>query len=149
MKDVGQAIRKAYYDALLNQVTEPGAPLVKVPIVDEKLELAITDADLYMLIGAQNETPADNKTKWVSEVELTITIVNRRKATNSKTVVENIADQMLTILFPVKNSNTLVLSSPFSLTYARVVTPIQYAFERTNDGWKIIKELTFKNRITQ
>lgn len=149
MNDVGTIIRKAYYDALNNNILVPGSPSVYVPIVDEKLDSQITDADLYMLVGAQTETPYANKTIFMTTVELTIRIVNRRKATNSKTLVEQVADNMLSILFPSKGHNGLTVSAPFKLISAVMSSPATYDFQKLEDGWQISKVLSFKNLITQ
>ena len=145
MIDIGTSIRKAYFDVLKSAIELNDS---EIPVVDEKLDAQISEHDMYMLIGAQNETPIDNKTNYVNEVEITITVVNRRKSTNSKTAVEAIVSQMLALLFPTKNTNSLILSAPLNLTYARY-TQGEYRFEKMDDGWKIMKPVTFKNRITQ
>lgn len=145
MIDVGTQIRKAYYDVLNTAVIINAG---QVPIVDEKLDGQFSEQDIYMLIDSQKETPSDNKTKYANEIDLTIRVVNRRKATNSKTVVEDVSNQMLGLLFPVKNSNALTVAAPLSLTYARLIAS-EYQFEKTDDGWQIMKVLIFRNRITQ
>jgi hypothetical protein len=148
MNDVGEAVRKGFYNALNNAIAIPGDPIGKVPIVDEKLDLNITENDLYMLIGGQQETTTNTKSNWGNEVDLSITIVNRRKATNSKTTIENIADQMLQILFPTRVTFGLSVDSPFRLSYTKYMNS-QYTFEKLVDGWQINKQLIFKTRITQ
>lgn len=148
MNDAGQAIRKAYYDALNNQVNNPGNPGNFIPIVDEKLEVNITEHDLYMLIGGQGGTVSGVKGMWAKELDISITVVNRRKATSSKTLIEDICDQMLTILFPTRTTNGLTVASPFKLTYARLLNE-NYAFDKEDAGWVISKVLVFRNHITQ
>lgn len=148
MRDVGTAIRKSYYNALNEQVFIEGSP---IPIVDEKLDQNITEHDLYMLIGAQTENGTDNKTHWVREVDITIMVVNRRKATNTKTLVEDICNQIMQVLFPAKNTVTLSIENPFKLSYARLLNPGEYGFLKndTTGIYQISKQLTFRNRITQ
>jgi hypothetical protein len=148
MLDVGGIVRKAFFDALNNQIDNPENSVAKVPVVDEKLDLNITEHDLYMLIGGQRETSANNKTMWADEVDLSITIVNRRKATNSKTTIENIATQMLQVLFPTRNTYGITVSDPFRLSYVKK-TNGEYAFEKLADGWQISKPIIFKTRVTQ
>lgn len=145
MNDVGEAVRKGFYDALNGQITFDGAP---IPIVDEKLDLNITDNDLYMLIGGQQATVVNTKSTWAKEADLNITIVNRRKATNTKTTIENIADQMLQILFPTRTTFGLSIGSPFNLSYVKYVSD-SYTFEKLAEGWQISKQMIFKIRITQ
>lgn len=145
MIDVGTPIRKAYYDILKDQVEINGT---KIPIVDEKLDAQITEHDLYMLIDSQEERPGDNKTTYANEVDITITAINRRSASNSKTAVDSIASQMLALLFPAKNTWTVSVAAPLSLTYARLQES-GYRFEKTDAGFNIMKRLVFRNRITQ
>lgn len=148
MNDAGQAVRTGFYNALNNAVDIPGDPINKVPIVDEKLDLNITEHDLYMLIGGQQASAANTKSTWGKEVDLNITVVNRRKATNTKTIIENIADQMLQILFPTRTTFGLSINAPFNLSYVKYVSD-SYTFEKTQDGWQISKAMIFKTRITQ
>jgi len=148
MIDTGQVVRKAFFDALNNQVDNPENSAAKVPIVDEKLDLNITEHDLYMLIGGQQATTVNTKHCWADEVDLSITIVNRRKATNSKTTIENIATQMLQILFPTRTTEGITIPLPFLLSYVKRMND-QYTFEKANDGWEISKQIIFKTRITQ
>jgi hypothetical protein len=148
MNDAGQAVRKGFYEALNNAIAIPGDPINKVPIVDEKLDLNITEHDLYMLIGGQAATAANTKTTWGKEVDLNITIVNRRKATNTKTIIEDIADQMLRILFPTRTAFGLSVDSPFKLSYVKYISD-SYTFDKLADGWQISKQMIFKTRITQ
>jgi hypothetical protein len=148
MNDAGEAVRKGFYNALYNAVAIPGDPVNKVPIVDEKLDLNITEANLYMLIGGQAATAANTKSTWGKEVDLNITITDRRKATNSKTTIEDIADQMLQILFPTRTSFGLSVEPPFRLSYVKYISD-SYTFEKVNDGWQISKQMIFKTRITQ
>jgi hypothetical protein len=145
MNDAGQAVRKSYYDTLNGQVEYDGSP---VPIVDEKLDLNITEHDLYMLIGGQGGSVLPVKTIWAKEMDISITVVNRRKATNSKTIIENLCDQILTILFPTRTTNGLTVPNPFKLTYARLVRE-DYAFDKEQTEWVISKVLIFRNHITQ
>jgi hypothetical protein len=148
MNDAGQEIRKAFYNALNNAINIPDDPINKVPIVDEKLDLNITEHDLYMLIGGQQAAAANTKTTWGKEVDLNITIVNRRKATNTKTIIEDIADQMLQILFPTRTTFGLSVALPFRLSYVKYISD-SYTFEKMLDGWQISKQMIFKARITQ
>lgn len=147
MRDTGQVVRKAFFDALNNQVDNPENSAVKIPIVDEKLDLNITEADLYMLIGGQQATPANTKQSWADEVDLNITIVNRRKATNSKTTIETIANDVLGIIFPSRTSFGIIISSPFKLSIVKRISD-NYVFEQTPDGWEIKKSIIIRTRIT-
>jgi hypothetical protein len=149
MIDPGQPVRKAFFDALNNQVNNPEQPTNKIPIVDEKLDLLLSEHDLYILIGNQSDSPGGVKTVWASEVDLTLTVVNRRKATNSKTLIENIITQIYQILFPTRTSFGITISNPFKLSYVKKMPAAEYGFEKTADGWQVIKSVPFRTRIIQ
>lgn len=148
MNDAGTPVRKGFFNALNNQLENPDNAVVKVPVVDEKLDLNITEHDLYVLIGGQAASPSDNKSNWVREVDLNITIVNRRKATNSKVIIENISDQMLEIIFPTRTSFGITIEQPFRLSYVKYQSE-NYVFDQTPDGWEIKKSIVLRTRITQ
>ena len=145
MIDIGTPARKAFYDALYNQVTVESG---KIPVVDEKLDARISEHDLYILIGAQNETDRSNKTNWVGEVDIMLTVFNKRRATNTKTIVESIASQILSILFPTRTTVGVTVSNPFRLTWIRPADR-DYNFNKTETGFEISKRLVFRLRITQ
>jgi hypothetical protein len=147
MTDVGEALRAAYNASLEGVVTIGATP---VPFVDEKLETNIANANFYVLFLDQIEDEGQpNKTHFVNETFLRMRIVNRRKSTNTKEIVEDIANQILTALFPNRTTWNVSLSSPLKLTYARYVDGNYNPVSQSPDGLTISKTLTFKNRITQ
>lgn len=148
MNETGQIVRKAFFNALNDQIANPENGATNIPIVDEKLDLNITEHDLYMLIGGQAATAANTKQTWGSEIDLNITIVNRRKATNSKTIIEAIADEVMQVLFPTKTTFGITINAPFKLSYVKYISD-SYQFERVANGWEIKKSIIFKTRITQ
>lgn len=148
MNDSGQVVRKAFFNALNDQISNPENSSTKIPIVDEKLDLNITEADLYLLIGGQVSTAGNNKQVWADEVDLNITIVNRRKATNSKTTIETIAGDVLQVLFPTRTTFGINIETPFKLSFVKKVSD-SYVFDKQADGWEIKKSIIFKTRVTQ
>jgi hypothetical protein len=144
MRDIGTPARKAIYNALFDQVVIDSG---KIPIVDEKLDARISETNLYILIGAQDEQEKGNKTNWVGEVDILLTVVNRRKATNTKTIVESITDQIKQILFPTRTTLGVTLESPFQLSWMRSINR-DYQFTKVEDGFEIAKRLTYRLRIT-
>jgi hypothetical protein len=148
MRDVGQAIRQAYFEALQGNVVFEGNA---IPFVDEKLDIDINEQNIYVLFTTQDEEGqgVQNKTKFVSEVLLKMVIVNQRQATSTKETVEDISNQILQTLFPTRTTWSVSLASPLSLTYARFVNAQYNPLVQTDQGFQISKVLTFKNRITQ
>lgn len=147
MLDIGTNIREAYTNTLQGYVSINAKD---VPFVDEKMETNISETDVYVLFIDQNEDESiPNKTVFVNENFLRMRIVARKKATNTKEVVEDVARQILQRLFPDRMTWNVALSSPLYLTYARYVGGTYNPMVQTTDGFVISKTLTFKNRITQ
>ena len=145
MRDFGQVVRKGFYDALKNVIIVNNTTL---PIVDQKLDVNLSEADLYILIGAQNETPVNTKSYFASEVDLVISVVNKRKSTNTKTLIEDAFNQILQIVFSDRLSYGVTVTAPFKLSYIKK-NDGQYSFIKDEVGFQISKEITFKTRIIQ
>ena len=146
MVDIGQKLRKAYFTALDGSITYEGSA---VPIVDEKLDVNITEHDIYVLMTSQNEVDTNNKSYFARECDIVLRVINRRKATGTKEAVENVSDQILTVLFPTKNTTGLTVDSPLKLSYARLTQAEYNPLAQEQDSFIISKSLTFKNRIIQ
>lgn len=149
MIDPGQVVRKAIFDALNNQIDNPENMANKIPVVDEKLDLYISEHDLYILMGNQSDNPGGVKNVWASEVDITLIVVQNRSATNSKTVVENIVDQIFAILFPTRTDFGITVPNPFRLSYVKKLPPAEYDFTKSDYGWKIRKAVPLRTRVTQ
>lgn len=146
MVDIGQKIRKAYYEALTGNLVYESSV---IPVVDEKLDVNITEHDIYVLMQAQNEVDRNNKSFWARECDLSMRIVNQRKATNEKEVVEDVSNQILTILFPTRTTTSLAIDAPLKLVWARLINSEYSPLIQNETGLIISKTITFKNRITQ
>jgi hypothetical protein len=146
MNDYGYLIRKAYFEAINGQVTIAGSV---IPIADEKLDTQLTEHDIYMLFKTQQVQQVNNKSYYAGTVTMNIDIVQRTKSVASKIVLDDVANQVLGILFPTKTTNGLNIDSPMRLSFAR--------FENSNttntipipDGFITVKTLTFTNRLYQ
>jgi hypothetical protein len=146
MIDIGQKLRKAYFTALNGNVLYEGGA---VPIVDEKLDTQISEQDVYILMQAQNEQDVPNRCYPITDCDISMRIVSQLAAVGKKEVVENISNQILTLLFPNHNYNSLSIDAPLKIIYA-VKTNSEYSPLVQNDrGFIITKTLTIKNRITQ
>mgnify|MGYP001050902254 CR=1 FL=1 len=146
MVDTGKELRKAYFSLLSGQVTVEGSA---IPFVDEKLEVNINEHDTYVMFTSQDEEDVSNKKHFANETLIRLQIVNQRKATNTKEVVESVSNQILSKLFPTRTSWAVSLSSPLSLTYAKYLNGSYNPVEMTDNGFVISKILTIKNRIVQ
>lgn len=148
MIDIGQPLRKAYFQQLAGILLYGGN---EIPVVDEKLDVQINEHDIYVMMMDQIEDLQTNQIKshWSNECLLRLTIVNQRRATNTKEIVEDISGQILNILFPDKATINLSLNAPLSLIYARYVNGDYQPLQQNTKGFIITKTLTFKNRVIQ
>lgn len=146
MIDVGQKLRKAYFDLLDGNITYGGKV---VPVVDEKLEMNINDTELYVIFTSQNEVNVNTKSNWIREVEMAIRVVNYRQSTNTKEAVENVSSQILNIIFPSKNTNSVSLDSPLKLSMAVLMNSEYNPVVQTENGFFVSKVLVIKNRVIQ
>lgn len=144
MRDVGTPVRKAIYDAINGNVTIEGA---LVPFVDEKLDRLITETDIWILLNSQDEVQMPVKSHWACEVSVTLLVINKRQATITKTVIEDVVNQILLILRPTKTTNGITLPAPFKLSYLSVQTA-DYQAEQVESGFRIKKQIIIKTRLT-
>lgn len=146
MLDIGQKLRKAYFTVLNGNILYEGGV---VPIVDEKLDVNISEHDVYILMQAQNEIDVPNRCYPITDCDISMRIVSQLASVGKKEVVENISNQVLTLLFPVHNYNTLSIDAPLKIIYA-VKTNSEYSpLVQNESGFIISKTLTIKNRIKQ
>lgn len=144
MRDVGTAVRKAIYTAIYGNVKWEGAA---VPVADEKLDKLITDSNLYILFDTQTETQINVKCHYATSVNLNIRVVQKRQATNSKTVVEDLANQIMQILKPTKLATGFTLPAPFKLSLFNI-SSAEYQFTEDQNGFIIWKLITTTTRLT-
>lgn len=147
MIDIGTPLRTSYLSTLQGNVIISGQPVL---FADEKLEASVASANHYVLLLDQIEDEGiPNKTKFVNDAILRMRIVDQRKATNDKEIVESISSQILNLLFPARATWNISLSAPLSLTSARFIGGEYSPFEETSNGFIITKVLSFRNRIVQ
>lgn len=146
MIDIGQKLRKAYYDSLAGNLVYKGTFVI---VLDEKMENDISAYPVYVLFTTQSEVDANNKSYFARECDMVINIINQRKSANSKEIVEDISDQILKRLFPTKTTLGLTLDLPFRLSYARLTNAEYNPLTMTESGFVISKSLTIRNRVIQ
>lgn len=139
-------MRSAYFSVLNGAVTYEGSP---IPIVDEKLDVNLTEHDIWMMFGNMREVANDVKHSRAVEMYIEIVICNKRNATSSRETIESVSSQVLNLLLPSRQVCTVSLDSPLSLSYAQFTESIYQPFHQVPSGYIVSKTLTFKNRITQ
>lgn len=144
MIDYDTKLRTAYFNVLDGNLT---ALTVNVPVVDEKLDPG--NADVYVKIGSQNDKQENNKHHWAASCMVNVDVIQRTLSVGSKIVVDDVAGQIMTALFPTKNTHTLTVASPLRLTYAHYEGSQTEPLKAIESGFIIVKRLSFTNRVTQ
>jgi len=146
MRDYGYKLREAYFQAINgNLVFESGV----IPVVDEKVDNQLTEHDIYVKLSVQNDQQANTKCYFAATCDLVMDIVHRTDAVGSKRVVDDISDQILTLLFPTPKTTGLSIAAPLQLSYARLENTSTSPLAQTDKGFIQVKSLTFSNRVVQ
>lgn len=145
MRDPGFYIRKAYKNALTGNVTNKGSA---VPVVDEKLHENMRD-DIYIMFSTQSEEDKPNKSYFASVVNLAVLIVNRKESAVQKSVVEDVSNQILQIIIPTITTHGLTIDSPFKISFVKRDSTNTGGAKLDDGDFIIVKQINFRNRITQ
>lgn len=145
--DVDEPLRAAYVTALRGKIFYDAG---EIPVVDEKLHHRISEHNIYVKLSNQNTIQQNNKRRFAAQVELRAEIVHRSNSEGGKMVVDNIANQVVQLLFPDKKSTTISLASPLHLTFARLESSDTSSLLKLDGvGFLMMKTLIFFNRVTQ
>lgn len=146
MQEYNEIVRAGYFNVLNGNIYWESAP---VPVVDEKLDHRISESDIYIKLSTQNVQQQNNKRRFAAQVELRAEIVQRTRSVGGKMVVDQLAKQVLELLFPDRIGTTVQLSAPFHLTFARLESQDTSSLLNTEIGFIMIETLIFINRVTQ
>jgi hypothetical protein len=109
MKDINQPVRKAFYARLNGQLSYDGS---NVPVCDETLIESISNNN-YVILGSQSDTGDSTKSSNDRHANITLDIVTKQGQSATKDIADNIADQILTLLFTTPHVHTLPVQSGF------------------------------------
>lgn len=145
MKDYGTILRKAYYDVIRNNVIVDSAP---VPIVDEKIEDQ-PNSSVIIKIGTQDTQQTNTKNHFRAQCRVTVEIIQFTQSVITKLLIDDVANQILTLLYPTRKTNTLIVPSPYQLPVSELETTDTSPFVQQKAGLSISKVLVFNNIINQ
>src|ERR1035438_6174007 len=137
MIDVKQPLRTAYYQLLFNALTYNETT---IPVSDELTKQADLNAKLYVLLGAMSGQDAGTFSSFNSKEQMTIQIVFKSSAQTSKIPLDNIAGQILGLLFPAPGFNGLPAQAGISILTAQK-TVDRYIDPSINNGITIIRRV--------
>lgn len=103
MIDVKMPVRKAFFQALNNNITYNATPIQ----VADGMRTNITPLGLYVILAGQTGTPRNTFSGWASDETIDIDILYKTADNNAKSVLDGVADQMLRLLLPSVTTNGL------------------------------------------
>ena len=142
MKDCSNSIRTQYLSILNGNIIYNN---VNVPVYgDDTFE---TVPQMYVIIGDITENANNNNQQFISGAEVVIDIFSEQYMTRDNSIVDNIANQILTLLIPTSGIKDIG-DSDFQI-FATSRSSSRYL--AVNDGQNYIarKVLTISNTIIQ
>jgi len=146
MIDVKQPLRKAYYELLDNSLNYNSA---NVPVSDDLKKLQDAGVNLYVLITTQSGNDAGTMQSWDSEEDLSLDIVFKGGARANKQVVDNIAGQILGLVFPSPGIDGLARQTGIQINCVRLTDDRNLDMTLGAASTMTRRRLTFRQHIRQ
>lgn len=122
MKDNKKILRQAVFDALDGNVTYDGNP---IPVYDEKND----NEPIYILLSNQQEFDDNTSDAFITRSTLDYEVVEQTGYSVSKDAIDDINDQILTIIFPTPSTTGLTMPTGFQFLNLRRESSRSLAFE--------------------
>lgn len=140
MRDTGKIFRQVIYQALNGNITYNS---VQVPLFDEKRSVTST-ANLFILFGTQREVANDTDDAFMTNVYLDLEIHYKTGSEISKDALDDVANSILTILFPTAWSFAIVQPSLMQIQNLRRESSITRTIELSPTESVVRKIITLK-----
>lgn len=148
MKDTKRILRKAVYNCLLDSVTIDSSI---IPVFDEKRRIGVT-TNLYILLSTQQESDDNTSDAFMTDSSIDIEVVHRTGFEVSKDTIDDISNQILTLLIPDPNADTGLptYADPlWQITLVRRVSSITRNFSITDTESVVAGIVTIQAKIIQ
>lgn len=147
MKDVNQPVRKAFY-TLLNGNLSYGNPSLNVPVQDEKLKEVNSIYKHYVILAEQTSTPDESKQGYERQVTINLDIVTKTENSVSKKIADNIAHQILTLLYPTLHVHALPTPANWQFLNVSLEADRYLTLQESPTSFIMRRILTFGLRVT-
>ncbi len=145
MRDYGTIIRKAFYDVIKNEVTIDSGV---VPIIDEKVE-GNSGSAVVIRITTQDMQQQNTKHHFRATCRVLVEVTQYTKTAITKLKIDNVCNQILTLLYPDPKTIALTVPSPYQLPVSYLEGTDTSPFMKVEAGLAITKTLIFNNIINQ
>jgi hypothetical protein len=147
MIDASQPLRTAYYQLLNGNLLYNN---INVPVSDDLKKLQDSGSSVYVLLSTQDSTDANTMQSWDSEESIVLDIVFKASARSNKQVVDNVAGQILGILFPSPGGpSALPRQTGIQINCVRLDSSSYLTLSLGQAGTLVRRLLTFKQHVRQ
>jgi hypothetical protein len=140
MVDVNKAVRYAIGAALDGNLTYDGSP---VPVVDDAVNLQ-QNTTMYVVLSSQTAVETSSFAKFDHECTLQLDITHKSVYAASKDGVDDLAQQIFTILQPTPTTNGLVSQSGVHFTDLEKATDNYLSFVLNDIGPVVRRIITYR-----
>lgn len=145
MIDVNHPIRKAYFELLDGAITYQGNP---VPVGDEAKPFADT-TPVYIILSSQTDVDNSTLSTWDSNHDIVLDIVFKATSRASKSVVDDIANQIFALVFPAPGQNGLPVQTGIQIQCAKKSGDRDLSLELNKSNTVLRRLITISHKIHQ
>lgn len=119
-----------------------------IPFYDEKKKIRAEDL-IYVLYSTQQEVPDNTQGVFMTDSFLDMEICYKTGSEVSKSVLSNVANQILTLLFPTQQAVSINAPSGFQIPLLEFAGSVTRAFEISPTESIVRKFIKVKAKIIQ
>lgn len=145
MIDVHKLVRYAFGNAISGQLSYGG---VAVPVADDVLSIE-DPTDIYVILSSQTAVEVSTFSSFEHSASIVIDIVHRSSHYVTKDIVDNVAQQIFTIIQPTPTTNGLSAQSGVQFTDVKKINDIYLNLNLSNSGPVVRRIVTYSVNVHQ
>ncbi len=145
MRDTQKPLRHAVYNLLNGAITYDGNT---IPVFDEKKK-ATSNANLFILLSTQQETDDNTSDAFITDSSIDIEINHTTEFEVSKDAIDDVANQILSLILPTPTTDGLTAPEGFQFTLVRRTSSISRNYDMGFSDTLIAKIITVSVKIVQ
>lgn len=145
MIDTKKLIRQAYFAALNGSLSYNG---VNVPVSDDMLP-AGSSATIYVILASQSMSKENTQQSWGGVEMIDLDIVYKAQTRASKEPLDDVAGQILAILFPSPGQTSLAPGAGIQINCPRLESDRYLTLSLNSSNSVERRILTFKQHVLQ
>ncbi len=145
MRDTQKLLRMAVYNLISGQLSYNST---NVPVYDEKRKVGATD-NIFVILSTQQETDDNTSDAFITDSSIDIEINHKSDFEVSKDAIDDVANQILTLILPTPSTDGFPVQSLFQITCVRRTSTITRNFSISDSQTIIAKIITISSKIVQ